>query len=122
MQREQSKYTDDRTSFDKDQSLNRGAEQENETTDGLDGILDTPISRVDGQTLFENVSDSYIDPGGEDGDEDYDDEDDDLDDDDDIDEVTITETEIVEEDPDVADLDDDDLLLDDDDEDDDDDL
>ncbi len=88
------------------------------TQDDLEGILDSPVSRVDGETPFGNVSDSYISPGGEDEDDD-DDDDDDMDDEE-VDDVAVEKDGLADADPAVEDLNDDDLLLDDDDEEDDD--
>jgi hypothetical protein len=80
-------------------------------------ILDEDIHYNDNGLV--PISNTYIVPGGEDGDEDYQDEDDELDEDDfdgeteevaDVDEADLDDADI-----DEDDLDDDDLLLDDDD-------
>jgi hypothetical protein len=96
-------------------------------SDNADGILESPLSRMDGETPFGNVEDTYLQPGGEEGDEDYDDEDDDTealigddvdDDDDDLDKVVTTDADdVTDADLDETDLEDDDLLLDEDDDD-----
>jgi len=124
MQREQDYNTEDRNNLDTGRTADRDNELRSSLADDNEGILDAPVSRVDGETPFGNVSDTYIAPGGEDGDEDYDDEeeDDDFDDDDDDVESAVADTDdVTETDPDAEDLTDDDLLLDDDDEDDEDD-
>ncbi|HVG40819.1 MAG TPA: hypothetical protein VM888_04330 [Chitinophagaceae bacterium] len=125
MQREQNNNMEDRDTMNTGRTLDRTDDQTS-TLNDTDGILETPVSRMDGQTLFGNVSDTYIAPGGDDGDEDYDDEDDDddLDDVDDVDDDLDTaaiDTDAADVDPDAEDLNDDDLLLDDDDDEDDDD-
>jgi hypothetical protein len=80
-------------------------------------ILDEDIHYDDNGLV--PLSNTYIVPGGEDGDEDYQDEDDDLDEDDfdgetedvaDVDDADLDDADV-----DEDDLDDDDLLLDDDD-------
>ena len=107
MQREQRNNREDREHLSSGRTMNTqkevSADLEN---DDMNGILETPVSRMDGETPFGNVSDNYITAGGDEEDDDDDDlEDDDLEDDN-MDDVEVADT-----DPAIEALDDDDLLL-----------
>lgn len=79
MQRERN-HNEDIRDFETDRETGRNDFTGASMHDDPDSILGTPVSRIDGETPFANVSDSYIAPGGDDGDEDYQDEEDDEDD------------------------------------------
>jgi hypothetical protein len=102
-----------------------------QTTDMEQAINPTGFTLADEDIHYDDnglepISNTYVIPGGEDGDEDYQDEDEELDEDDfdgetedvaDVDDADLDDADV-----DEDDLDDDDLLLDDDDDEDEDDV